>query len=295
MSGAIGFIGLGIMGDGMARILIKSGRKLVVWNRTAAKAEALKAESPDSVVVAATPAEALAQVELAYVMLSTPDVVKAVYEMEGGVLAGVAAGKKIVDCATLAVEDMTRLNEQVTSKGGRFLEAPVSGSKGPAANGQLIFLCGGDEALYTECAADLDAMGKAKFFFGEVGAGTKIKLCVNMTMGSLMCAFGEGFSLCTSSGMDASKLLEVLGLGVCGCPLLSLKGAKMLAGDHAPNFPLQHAEKDMRLAIGLAAKGGLALPLASVGQANMKRAMDEDKLGDQDFSSVFETQKKQKL
>ena len=278
----------------MSRILLKAGRKLVVWNRTAAKAEALKAEAPEQVTVVATPAAVLAACELSYVMLSTPDVVKTVYEMENGILAGVVAGKKVVDCATLAVEDMVRLNGQVTSKGGRFLEAPVSGSKGPAANGQLIFLCGGDEALYAECAADLDAMGKAKFFFGAVGAGTKIKLCVNMTMGSLMCAFSEGFSLCASSGMDSAKLLEVLGLGVCGCPLLSLKGAKMLAGDHAPNFPLQHAEKDMRLAVGLAASSGLALPLASAGQQAMKRAMDDDGLGEQDFSSVFESVKKQK-
>ena len=129
--------------------------------------------------------------DLVYVMLSTPEAVKAVYEMDGGVLAGVGAGKCIVDCATLAPEDMIRLSEQVTSKGGRFLEAPVSGSKGPAAAGALIFLAGGDEALYADCAADFDAMGKAKFHFGAVGAGTRMKLVVNMLMGSMMCAFGE--------------------------------------------------------------------------------------------------------
>ena len=276
----------------MSRILLKAGRKLVVWNRTAAKAEALKAEAPEQVTVVATPAAVLAACELSYVMLSTPDVVKTVYEMENGILAGVVAGKKVVDCATLAVEDMVRLNEQVTSKGGRFLEAPVSGSKGPAANGQLIFLCGGDEALYAECAADLDAMGKAKFFFGAIGAGTKIKLCVNMTMGSLMCAFSEGFSLCASSGMDSAKLLEVLGLGVCGCPLLSLKGAKMLAGDHAPTSRSSTrrrtcARRRPRRVVRPRAAA------ASAGQQVMKRAMDDDGLGEQDFVRL-ESVKKQK-
>ena len=105
--------------------------------------------------------------------------------MEGGILDGVVAGKCVVDCATLAVEDMQRLSTQVIAKGGQFLEAPVSGSKGPAAQGQLIFLCGGDEALYAKCAKELDTMGKAKFFFGAVGAGTRMKLCVNMVRGFL--------------------------------------------------------------------------------------------------------------
>ena len=82
--------------------------------------------------------------------------------MKGGVLDGMSAGKCIVDCATLAEEDMARLSAQVLAKGGRFLEAPVSGSKGPAAQGQLIFLCGGDETLFKSCAADLDSMGKVR-------------------------------------------------------------------------------------------------------------------------------------
>ena len=90
--------------------------------------------------------------------------------------AGVTAGKCIIDCATLAVADVERLSAQVVELGGRFLEAPVSGSKGPAAAGQLIFLTGGDQELYTSVAADLDAMGKAKYFLGAVGSGTRMKV-----------------------------------------------------------------------------------------------------------------------
>ena len=182
---AIGFIGLGIMGDAMARQLIGTGkRKLVIWNRTPAKPEKLLMDAgADHITVAETPAEVIAACEITYVMLSTPEACKEVYEMEGGILDGVVAGKCVVDCATIAVEDMQRLSTQVIAKGGQFLEAPVSGSKGPAAQGQLIFLCGGDEALYVKCAKELDTMGKAKFFFGAVGAGTRMKLCVNMVRG----------------------------------------------------------------------------------------------------------------
>ena len=293
-TGTVGFIGLGIMGDGMARCLLKSGRSLVVWNRSAAKCDALKAEAADAVTVLASPAEVVKACDLVYVMLSTPEAVKAVYEMDGGVLAGVGAGKCIVDCATLAPEDMIRLSEQVTSKGGRFLEAPVSGSKGPAAAGALIFLAGGDEALYADCAADFDAMGKAKFHFGAVGAGTRMKLVVNMLMGSMMCAFGEGLALCEASGLDRAQLLQVLELGAVATPMYKLKGPKMIAGDHAPNFPLQHAHKDMRLAVELGTAVGVGLPVSATAEAAMKRARDDDGLGESDFSAVYEAQKKVK-
>lgn len=212
----IGFIGLGLMGEGMSRRLVTAGgRSLCVWNRSPAKSEALTAElGADKVVVASTPSEVVSSCDIVYCMLSTPSAVKAVYEMEDGVLAGVSASTCIIDCATLCETDMHRLSAQVAERGGRFLEAPVSGSKGPAAAGQLIFLAAGDEALYASVASDLDAMGKAKFFFGEVGKGTRMKLVVNMVMGSMMAAFGEGISLADASGLDPTQLLQVLDLGV---------------------------------------------------------------------------------
>ena len=174
MGESVGFIGLGIMGEGMALRLLGAGRSLAVWNRSAAKADALKQVHPGAVSVCASPAEVVGACRVTYCMLSTPDAVKAVYEMEGGVLAGVAPGKRIVDCATIAAADMQRLSAQVVAKGGRFLEAPVSGSKGPAHAGSLIFLCAGDEPLYAEIAADLGAMGKAAHFFGAAGAGARM-------------------------------------------------------------------------------------------------------------------------
>jgi len=290
----VGFIGLGIMGDGMARRLLSvANRNLVVWNRSPEKCNTLLVEAGSERVTVVDTAEAVIQAcSITYVMLSTPDAVRAVYEGTGGILAGVSAGKCIIDCATLAVEDMERVSKQVLELGGRFMEAPVSGSKGPAAAGQLIFLTGGDQDLYTSVAADLDAMGKAKFFFGAVGSGTRMKLCVNMVMGTMMAAYGEGLSLAQASGLDASQLLEVLELGVCGAPLLKLKGAKMLAGDHAPNFPLKHAEKDMRLACDLGTSVGVKLPVAASADSTMLEAMKVEGLADKDFSATFEAQKK---
>ena len=107
----------------------------------------------------------------------------------------------------------------------------------------------------------------------------------------MLASYGEGLSLAQASGLDASQLIEVLQLGVCASPVLTLKGAKMIAGDHAPNFPLKHAEKDMRLATELGSSVGLQLPVASSADAAMKKAMEMGK-GDQDFSATFEGQKK---
>jgi len=296
MSGTetVGFIGLGHMGEGMARRLIKvAGRKLVVWNRSAGKSAALEAEAKDAVTVVASPAAVVRACTVTYVMLSEPTAVKAVYEMPDGILAGLGAGKCLVDCATLAVADMERLSAQVLEKGGRFLEAPVSGSKAPAAQGQLIFLAAGDKALYEERAADLDAMGKAKFFFGAVGGGTRVKLAVNMIMGTMLSSLGEGLALTKAAGIEAKLLLDVLDLGAMACPLFKLKGPKMLASDYAPAFPLKHARKDVRLALGLGSSLGLGMPVAAAADVAMLGAV-ESGLGDQDFAAVFQTQQNTK-
>ena len=172
-----------VVGEGMANNLLKSGRDLAVWNRTDSKSTSFAEPWGERCVVCESPAEVFDKCSLVYCMLSTPEACKAVYEMEKGVIAGVKAGKSVVDCATLAAEDQQRMSIQVKERGGRFLEAPVSGSKGPAATGQLIFLCAGDEELFKEIKQDLDAMGKASLFLGESGAGARMKLAVNMVMG----------------------------------------------------------------------------------------------------------------
>ena len=291
MTETVGFIGLGHMGEGMSRRLLGIGKKLIVWNRSEAKAKALEAESKGAVKAVSTPAAVVRQCSVTYIMLSTPEAVRSVYTMPEGVLAGVSNSKAIIDCATLAVEDMEYLASEVIMRGDRFVEAPVSGSKKPAADGQLIFLAAGDEKLYKERAADFDAMGKAKFFFGKVGGGTRVKLAVNMMMGTMLASLGEGLSLTAAAGIEAKLLLEVLDLGVMACPMYKLKGPKMLASDYVPNFPLKHAQKDVRLAVNLGASLGLGLPVAAATDVTMLASMAKG-FGDYDFAAVYEAQKK---
>eukprot|EP00967_Tisochrysis_lutea_P118918 scaffold193635_cov30-Tisochrysis_lutea.AAC.2 len=125
-----GFIGLGIMGQGMARCLLRAGYPLHVWTRNPDVAASLKESGLGHVQVAECPADVVRSADVTFLMLSTPEVCKEIYTMQGGVLESVAQGKSIVDCATLRPEDMRFLESEVKSRGGRFIEAPVSGSKG---------------------------------------------------------------------------------------------------------------------------------------------------------------------
>eukprot|EP00977_Amphora_coffeiformis_P000208 scaffold64_cov150-Amphora_coffeaeformis.AAC.2 len=184
----IGFIGLGIMGQGMVARLVSQGvagtddKPLVVWNRTPTKCQELVQQFPDAtIVIKESPCDVVRACDVTYSMLSTPEASQVVFDApDTGTLAGVGEGKCIVDCATLAETDMQRMEKAVTAKGGRFLEAPVSGSKGPAIQGSLIFLCAGDQTLFDQVKDNgLQAMGKASHFFGtSVGAGTRAKLVV---------------------------------------------------------------------------------------------------------------------
>ncbi|CAB1105845.1 unnamed protein product [Ectocarpus sp. CCAP 1310/34] len=293
MAETVGFIGLGIMGQGMASNLAKAGAKVVVWNRSEGKRSAFVAEH-EGCSAAATPKEVVESCELTYLMLSDLEASKSVYEGEDGVLAGVSKGKCLVDCATLTPEHMTSLSERVQAKGGVFLEAPVSGSKGQAAGGTLIFLCGGDEALFDRVKGSMEGdgvtMGKAAHYLGAVGTGSKMKLVVNMTMGTMMNSLTEGIALAQAADLPADKLLTVLDQGAMSNPMFRMKGQFILDGKFDPAFPLKHAQKDMRFAVALGDCLGLPLPVASAANEQFKRARPEH--GDEDFCAVFAASKK---
>jgi len=141
-----------------------------------------------------------------------------------------------------------------------FLEAPVSGSKGPANTGQLIFLTAGSQTVHNDLTVQtaLTAMGKATHYLGDIGKGTRAKLVVNSLMGTMMAAFSETLVLTQSMGLDGSIILEIIGQGEIQSPMYALKGPKMLKGDHVPNFPLMHAHKDMKLAVDMAKGAGVS-------------------------------------
>ncbi|BBN12266.1 glyoxylate/succinic semialdehyde reductase [Marchantia polymorpha subsp. ruderalis] len=279
----LGFLGLGIMGVAMAKNLLKLGVPVCVWNRSPEKCDALVAMGATA---AKSPAEVILKSKITFGMLADPAVALTVAFGPGGVVESIMPGKAYVDMSTVDAETSMTISKAITEKGGRFLEAPVSGSKKPAEDGQLVILAAGDESLFNDAGAAFDVMGKKSFFLGEVGNGARMKLVVNMIMGSMMTAFAEGLSLAEKAGLSQNDLLDVLDLGAIANGMFKLKGPSCIKGSFAPAFPLKHQQKDMRLALALGDEVAQTMPVAAAANEVYKKARTLG-FGDNDFSAVY--------
>ncbi|KAG5567136.1 hypothetical protein RHGRI_002638 [Rhododendron griersonianum] len=240
--------------------------------------------------VAETPAAVVKKCKYTIAMLSDPSAALSVVFDKDGALEQICRGKGYIDMSTVDSDTSTKISEAITSKGGYFLEAPVSGSKKPAEDGQLVILAAGEKTLYEEALPAFDVMGKKSFFLGKVGNGAKMKLVVNMIMGSMMNAFSEGLILADKSGLSSQTLLDVLDLGGIANPMFKMKGPTMIQKNYSPAFPLKHQQKDMRLALALGDENSVSMPVAAASNEAFKKARSMG-LGDLDFSAVFEAVK----
>lgn len=283
----IGFIGLGIMGSAIAKNLVKGGFDMTVWNRSPGKCDELRDLGARQ---AATPAQLVEECSITFAMLSDPAAAEEVCFGKHGVLHGIRQGKGYVDMSTVDAATAQRIAEAVTDVGGRFLEAPVSGSKKPAEEGSLIILAAGNKGLFDEACPCFEKMGKKILYLGDVGNGARMKLTVNMIMGGMMAVFCEGLALGSEAGLDASAILDVIGAGAMANPMFDLKGKLIFQGNFAASFPLKHMQKDMRLAVSLGDQ--LNLPLFSAAAANetFKKAKQLG-FSEEDFSAVYKAVK----
>lgn len=285
--GSIGFLGLGIMGTPMAINLCNAGLDVKLWNRTPGKSNQLKEMG---IKYLSTPAELASTCDVTFAMLADPESAIEVACGINGVASGIGPGKGYVDMSTVDVATSKLISKTIKENGGLFLEAPVSGSKKPAEDGQLIFLAAGDLSLYETVSVLLDVMGKSKYFLGEVGNGAAMKLIVNMIMGSMMASFSEGILLSRKAGLDPDILIKVLSEGAISAPMFSMKGPSMVKSTYPTAFPLKHQQKDMRLALGLADNVSQPMPVAAAANELYKAAKAQG-LSDQDFSAVIEALK----
>ncbi|KAJ4717899.1 Glyoxylate/succinic semialdehyde reductase 2 [Melia azedarach] len=287
LPGRIGFLGMGIMGSPMAQNLLKAGCDVTVWNRTKSKCDpliSLGAEYKPS------PEEVAASCDVTFAMLADPESALDVACGKHGAASGMGPGKGYVDVSTVDGPTSKLISRHMKATGASFLEAPVSGSKKPAEDGQLIFLTAGDKSLYDTVAPFLDIMGKSRFYLGDVGNGAAMKLVVNMIMGSMMASFSEGILLSEKVGLDPNVLVEVVSQGAISAPMYSLKGPSMTKSVYPTAFPLKHQQKDLRLALGLAESVSQSTPIAAAANELYKVAKSHG-LSDQDFSAVIEALK----
>jgi 3-hydroxyisobutyrate dehydrogenase-like beta-hydroxyacid dehydrogenase len=278
-----GFIGLGIMGTPMATNLVKAGFDVTVWNRNSAKCAPLTALGAK---MAQNPREVAANCDITIAMLADPAAAREVCFGPDGVLEGIGEGRGYIDMSTVDDTTSRLISEAVIRRGGRFLEAPVSGTRKPAEDGTLIVLAAGDPGLYEEAAPALDKLGKRRFHLGDVGQGARTKLVVNMIMGGMMAAFCEGLALGQKGGIDGSLLLEVLDAGALANPMFRGKGPMLLEGNFPTSFPLRLMQKDLRLAVALGDELGQPLHTAATVNETFKRARAAGH-ADEDFAAVY--------
>jgi 3-hydroxyisobutyrate dehydrogenase-like beta-hydroxyacid dehydrogenase len=279
----LGFLGLGIMGSAMAYRLVRDGWDMTIWNRDEAKCQPLIEAGAKQ---GENPAAVAAACDLTIAMVSDPAASRAIAFGEHGVIEGLSQGKGYVEMSTIDEETSCAIARAVQAKDARYLEAPVSGSKKPAEDGTLVILAAGDRTLFDEVKPAFEVMGKLSIYLGATGQGSRMKLIVNMIMGSMMTAFCEGIALAHAAHLAPEDLFAVLDAGALSNPMFRLKGPQIEEESFPPAFPLKHMQKDLRLALALGDQLAISTPAAAVANEAFKRARKMG-LADQDFAAVW--------
>jgi 3-hydroxyisobutyrate dehydrogenase len=254
---AVAVLGTGIMGSAMARRLAAAGFRTTVWDRSPQATAPLAAAGA---LVAVSARDAVAAARVVITMLPTAEVVEQVI-FAGGVAEAFADSAVWAQMDTIGVDATTG----IASRLGQlrpdvlFVDAPVSGSKGPAETGQLLILASGPPAAQAVAGPAFAAIGRKAVWLGAAGQGSRMKLVVNAYMSTLIEGVAEALELASRLGIDAAGLAEAIEGGPLDAPIADAKLHKMQSGDFAPEFPLEWALKDVDLAI--AAAGDDRLPL----------------------------------
>ncbi|MBX7214107.1 MAG: NAD(P)-dependent oxidoreductase [Thermoflexales bacterium] len=275
MAEKIGFLGLGIMGRGMARNLIKAGFDVTVWNRTPARTDEFVAAGARA---GESPAAVARACDIVFVCVSdTPDV-EAVLFGEQGAAAGLSAGKLVVDHSTISPQATRAFAEKLSALGVRFLDAPVSGGSEGAAKGTLSIMIGGAAEDIERARPYLQAMGKTITHVGEQGAGQMVKLVNQILVVGNMLAAAEALLFAQAGGLDLSKALSAVAGGAAGSWMLSNRGPQVIARDWRPGFTIDLQQKDLRLALRAGDEMGVPLVATSL-IYNLYRTLQQQGLG----------------
>lgn len=246
MSEAIGFIGLGIMGRGMATNLARAGHDVTVWNRTLERAEPLAKAGAS---IAASPADLTARCDIVMLCVAdTPDVVDVVHR-DDGILSSITPGKLVVDHSTISPHVTRTLAEAIAGRGGSWIDAPVSGGSEGAEKGTLSIMVGGDADDVARARPYLEAFGSTITHVGPVGDGQAVKLVNQILVVGNQLAVSEALLFAAAAGLDLTKTLDAVTGGAAGSWMLANRGPQMIADDWRPGFTIDLQQKDLRLVL----------------------------------------------
>lgn len=275
----VAFLGLGIMGHAMATNLVKAGHEVTVWNRTPGKIV-------EGAGIAPTPAAAAQGAEVVWLCVSDTAAVEKVLFGAEGVEPSLTEGAIVADSSTISPSATVKFADRLSGKGVAYVDAPMTGSKIGAANGTLIFMVGGDEAIVERLNPLFAAMGKKIFRMGETGKGQATKLAMNLQIAMIFEGFAEALTLATKLGVDAKQLLSLIEATMVRSGVVDYKGPFILNRDFTPNFPLRLMHKDIRLALEAAKEARVKLPALETVEEIYEMAT-EDGHSDLDYAATL--------
>lgn len=257
----VGFIGLGIMGAGMASNLLRDGHDLTVWNRTASRMAPLVDQGANA---AASPAEVASQCDIVMICVSdTPDVQQVVLG-DHGVLEGIRPGSLVIDHSTISPSATMKLAKAAEAKGAHWLDAPVSGGSEGAVKGTLSIMIGGAADQVERAMPYLNSVGSTITHVGGQGAGQLVKVVNQILVVGNQLAASEALLVAQAGGLDLEKTLDAVKGGAAGSWMLANRGPQMIVRDWRPGFTIDLQQKDLRLVLEAANDLGVPIPGTSL-------------------------------
>jgi len=280
----VGFVGLGVMGGGVAKRLLHAGHEVTGWNRTPEKAEWLV---DAGLRLADSPRDLAAASDVTFTMVTNTAAVRAVTQGPDGILAGLRPGSVYVDMSTASPENSRALAAQVAELGAHMLDAPVSGSVSTLEEGKLTIMVGGETDVFDRVKPILEAIGPKVFHVGPNGAAVTMKIATNLSLAVQMLAFSEGILLAEKSGIPRETAVEVLLASVIASPMIAYRGPFVLEQPDEAWFDVNMMQKDMNLALELGRQLDVPLPTTAVTNELLTAARAIG-LAEQDFAAIFD-------
>jgi 3-hydroxyisobutyrate dehydrogenase len=276
-----GFIGLGAMGQPMARNLCRSGLLAGAWNRTASKAAALAAETGCRAF--ASPAELAAACDAVVTCVSADDDLLAVVD---AIRPTLARGAIVIDCSTVAADTARAAARCLAEVGTAFLDCPVSGGVEGAKNATLAIMCGGEAEAFERARPLLEALGKTIVLMGGSGAGQATKATNQILCAGAIQVAAEAMAFAQAEGLPLDRVIEILGKGAGSSWYFVHRAPFMVRGEYPAGFRLRLHDKDLRICREMAARHGAALPVVEATLADYARLLAAGH-GDEDISAIF--------
>ena len=278
----VGFVGLGIMGQPMARNVMKAGYDLTVYTLIPETIEQFKKEGARG---AANGKELAENVDVVILMLpNSPDVDEALF-CKNGLVEGLSSGKAVIDMSSINPVESKRFAKVLAEKGVDFLDAPVSGGEPKAIDGTISVMVGGKEDVYSKYYDLIKSMAGSVVRVGDVGAGNTTKLANQIVVALNIAAVSEAFTLAKKAGVDPNLVYQAIRGGLAGSTVMDAKGPMMLEKKFDPGFRIDLHIKDLQNALDTAHSVEVSLPLTA-GIMEILQALRIDGHGKEDHSAI---------